>query len=149
MLFTIRDTFEDADLPILYEIEKECFSKEFRWAEPVFKRTMFAARKLKHVWVAYIGTKIVGFLLAGEEAGKANIETVNIPKVHRRKGIASKLIHACERDMKRRGFKEIKLEVWTENPAQMLYFTLGYRVYGFRRNYYKPRNHAISMIKKL
>lgn len=149
MLFTIRDTFEDADLPILYEIERECFSKEFRWTEPVFKRAMLAARKQKHVWVAYIGTKIVGFLLAGEENSKANIETVNIPKVQRRKGIASKLIAACERDMSRRGFKDIKLEVWTENPAQMLYFTLGYRVNGFKRNYYRLHAHAISMAKKL
>lgn len=149
MLFTIRDTFEDADLPVLYEIEKECFSKEFRWAEPVFKKTMLAARRQKHVWIAFIGTKIVGYLLAGEDNGKAHIETVNVARVHRGKGIATKLIHACERDMKRRGFKDVRLEVWTENPAQILYFQLGYRVNGFKRNYYRLHAHAVSMAKKL
>lgn len=149
MLFTIRNTFEDSELPALLDIERECFTKEFQWAEPVFKRAMVAARKNKYVWVAYIGNKIGGFLLAGEENRKANIETVNIPKIHRRKGIASKLISVCEQDIKKRGFKEIKLEVWTENPAQILYFQLGYRVSGFKRNYYKLRAHAISMTKKL
>lgn len=148
-MFTIRNTFEDSELPVLYEIEKECFTKEFRWAEPIFKRTMLAARKQGHVWIAYISGRIAGFLLAGQEAGRANIETVNIPKVHRRKGIASKLIAACEKDMKKRGFKEIKLEVWTENPAQVLYFQLEYRVSGFKRNYYRLRSHAITMSKKL
>lgn len=149
MLFTIRNTFKDSELPALYEIERECFAKEFRWSESVFKRTMLAARKNNYVWVAYIGAKIVGFLLAGEENGKANIETVNIPRAQRRKGIASKLMAACETDMRRRGFKETKLEVWTENPAQILYFQLGYRVCGYKRNYYRLRTHAVSMSKKL
>lgn len=117
--------------------------------EPVFKRAMISARKGKFVWIAYIGTRIAGYLLAGEESGKASIETVNIAKVHRRKGIASKLIDACERDLRTRGYKVIKLEVWTENPAQILYFQLGYRVSGFKRNYYRLRAHAVSMSKKL
>lgn len=148
-MFTIRNTFEDDDLPVLYEIEKECFEKEFRWAEPVFKRALLNARKQNFVWVARISGRIAGFLLAGVENGKASIETANVARVHRRKGVASKLIAACEKDLKRRGFKIIKLEVWTENPAQILYFQLGYRASGFKRNYYRLRAHAISMSKKL
>jgi ribosomal protein S18 acetylase RimI-like enzyme len=148
-MLTIRDSFEDGELPVLYQIETECFSKEFRWAESVFKRAMLSARKSKYIWVAYIGSRVAGYLLAGEESGKASIETVNIARVHRRKGIASKLIAACERDLKARTFKTIKLEVWTENPAQLLYFNLGYRVCGFKRNYYRLHAHAISMSKKL
>jgi ribosomal protein S18 acetylase RimI-like enzyme len=148
-MFTIRNQYDDGELPLLYEIEKECFSKEFRWSEPVFNKTLRAAREKGHVWVAYIDGRLCGFLLAGEEDIKAHIETVNIPRVHRRKGIASKLIDRCERDMKARSFKEIKLEVYTENPAQILYFNLGYRVCGFRRNYYRLHHHAISMSKKL
>jgi ribosomal-protein-alanine N-acetyltransferase len=148
-MFSIRNAFEDEELPVLYEIEKECFAKEFRWAEPIFKRALLSARKTDFVWVAYIGTKIAGFLLAGIENGKASIETVNISRAHRRKGIASKLIAACEHDLKKRDFKMIKLEVWTENPAQLLYFNLGYRVCGFKRNYYRLHAHAVSMFKKL
>jgi ribosomal protein S18 acetylase RimI-like enzyme len=133
----------------LYAIECECFEPEFRWTERVFRKALLDARKKGYVWVATISGRIAGFLLAGKENGKASIETVNIPKVHRRKGVASKLIMACERGMDSRGFKEIKLEVWTENPAFIVYWNLGYRVNGFRRNYYRLHAHAISMSKKL
>ena len=87
-------------------------------------------------------------MLAAEDGGKISIETVNIPNAYRRRGIASKLVAACEKDARKRGFSEIKLDVWTDNPAQLLYFQLGYRVCGFKRNYYRLRTHAISMSKK-
>src|SRR5271157_2520419 len=148
-MLTIRDSFEDGELPVLYQIEVECFTKEFRWMETVFKRALTSARKNGFVWVAYIGGRVAGYLLAGEDGSKASIETVNILRVHRRKGIASKLIAVCEREMKKRGYKEIKLEVHVDNPAQLLYFNLGYRVSGFKRNYYKIKEHAVSMTKKL
>jgi ribosomal protein S18 acetylase RimI-like enzyme len=149
VLFTIRNSFEDADFPALYEIEKECFPPEFRWAEPVFKQEVMAARQRKLVWVAYIGSKIAGFLVAGQEGNKLSMETCNTSRIHRRKGVASKLIAAYEKAAKQRGIKEVKLEVYTENPAQILYFGLGYRVSGFKRNYYGLKRHAVSMSKKL
>jgi ribosomal protein S18 acetylase RimI-like enzyme len=149
MLFTIRNTFGDAEIPPLYAIERECFAAEFRWAEPVFRREMLVAKKQNLVWVAYIGARIAGFLIAAVENGKINIETCNVSRVHRRKGIASRLIAACEKAVKARGFKDMKLEVFTENPAQVLYFSLGYRVCGFKRNYYGLKKHAVSMAKKL
>ena len=148
MLFTIRNTFEDGELPALYEIERECFDPEFRWAEPVFKREMEAARKKRLAWVAYIGTRIAGFLIAGKVAGGINVETCNVARAHRRKGVASRLMSECEKAAKQRGYGEMRLEVHTENPAQILYFQLGYRVCGFKRNYYGLKEHAISMSKK-
>lgn len=148
MLLSIRNTFEDRELPALYEIERDCFTKEFRWAEPVFKKEMVEAREKHLVWVATIGTRIAGFLIAGEVTGGGiNIETCNVSHVHRRKGIASKLILECEKAVKQRGCGEMRLEVHTENPAQVLYFQLGYRVCGFKRNYYGSKKHAISMLK--
>lgn len=148
-MLTIRNQYDDSELPLLYEIERECFTKEFRWTERVFTKALEYARTRGNVWTAYTSGKLCGFLLAGEENKKAHIETVNIPLAHRRKGIASRLIAACEKDMKKRGFSEIRLEVYTENPAQLLYWQLGYRVSGFRRNYYRLGHHAVSMTKKL
>ena len=149
MLFTIRNSFEEADLSALYEIEKECFSPEFRWAEPVFRQEIMTAHQRGLVWVAYIGSKIAGFLVAEPQGSKLSMETCNVARVHRRKGVASRLIAAYEKAAKQRGIKEVKLEVYTENPAQVLYFGLGYRVNGFKRNYYGLRRNAISMSKKL
>ena len=45
--------------------------------------------------------------------------------------------------------KKLKLEVHTENPAQLLYFNLGYRVTGFRPRYYANGANAITMTKVL
>ena len=149
MMFSIRIGFEDGELAALYEIEKDCFTKKFRWAENAFNAALLGARKRRFVWVARDGDQIAGFLLAGAKGGKASIETVNVPRAHRRKGVASKLIAACEKSFRRRGFQAISLEVWTENPAQILYFNLGYRACGFSRDYYKPNANAVSMSKKL
>jgi len=155
-VFAIRTTFEDDELPALYEIEKECFTEEFRWSERVMKRALLSARDAdpqknprNYVWIATISGRLAGYLLAGTEDGEVTIETVNIPKRARRKGVASRLIAACEKDMAKRGFKEITLEVSTDNPAQVLYFNLGYRVIGFLRHYYKHGFHALTMSKKL
>jgi len=149
VLFTIRNNFKDDELAALYAIECDCFSKEFRWVEPVFKKEMLAARGKNLVWVACIGPRIAGFLIAGEVAGDITVETCNVAPVHRRKGIASRLMLACEGAAKRREYGRMRLEVFTENPAQILYFQLGYRVCGFKRNYYGLKKHAVSMVKAL
>jgi [ribosomal protein S18]-alanine N-acetyltransferase len=149
MLFTIRNSFEDSELALIYEIESECFGKEFRWTEPVFKREMLAARKKHLVWVACIGSRIAGYLIAEELSSSLSVDTCAVSRVHRRKGIASRLMAACEGAAKRQGHDQIRLEVFTDNPAQILYFQIGYRVCGFKRNYYGLKKHAVSMVKAL
>lgn len=149
MLFTIRNGFDHEELPALYEIEKDCFEKDFRYPESVFRSEMNAAWKKKLVWVAYIGNRIAGFLIAANLGGKINIETCNVSRLYRRKGVGSRLITACERTVKQQGYNHTTLEVYTENPAQILYFGLGYRVCGFKRNFYAMRKHGISMMKEL
>jgi ribosomal protein S18 acetylase RimI-like enzyme len=149
VLFTIRNDFKDDELAVLYEIECECFGKEFRWAESAFKQEMVAARKKHLVWVACIGTRIAGYLIAEEIGGSIAVDTCAVSRIHRRKGIATRLMSACECAAKRQGFQQMRLEVFTENPAQVLYFQLGYRVCGFKRNYYGLKKHAVSMTKNL
>jgi ribosomal-protein-alanine N-acetyltransferase len=149
LLFTIRNAFEDGELAALYEIECESFAPGFRWTEPAFEREMAAARKKHLVWLACIGPRIAGYLIAEEISGSIAVDTCAVSRVHRRKGIASRLMAACEGAAKRRGYKGMRLEVYTENPAQILYFRIGYRVSGFKRNYYGTGKHAVSMSKKL
>ena len=149
MLFTIRNDFKDGELTALYEIECECFGEEFRWRQPAFKQAMVAARKKHLVWLACIGDRIAGYLIAEDISGDIAVDTCAVSRVHRRKGIATRLMAACESAAKRRGYKQMRLEVFTENPAQILYFQIGYRVCGFKRNYYSLRKHAVSMVKVL
>lgn len=148
-MLSIRTSYAPDEVPALYAIECECFGKEFRWTEKAFRSTLAAAKAKRNIWIADMGGKPAGFLLAGDEAGRAHIETVNVTELHRRKGIATKLIAACEKGFHRRGYGEIKLEVHTDNPAYIIYFNLGYRVTGFKHNYYRLGAHAITMTKAL
>ena len=144
-----RNSLDAEELPALYEIEKECFVEPFLWSRTTFdKSLLFAARK-KNVWIAEENGRIMGFLLAGKEFGKGYIDTVDVAGKARGRGVATKLIGMYEAAAKKRGLTEIKLEVNTDNPAQVLYFKLGYRVIGFRRHYYKLHCHALTMGKKL
>lgn len=149
MPVTIRNSFGVGELPALYEIEQECFAKGFRWTRAYFDKKFISASKENNVWVAEEDGQIMGYLLAGEWRGKGYIETVNVPKRARRKGVASLLINMYENEAKKRGRTEIELEVHTDNPAQVLYFNLGYRVIRLRRHYYEPDYHALTMRKKL
>lgn len=158
----IRTLFKQEELPLLYEIEKECFSSSFRW-----NKTEFAAQLSKHnVWIiedefpdeTFIDvhgvsrggkTNIVGFLVAKIFRGVAYILTVEVPEKYRGRGYGAALVAACEKDYKRRGFKFIRLEVFTDNPAQVMYFKLGYRVNGFKQDFYEKGKSAIAMAKTL
>jgi len=133
---TFRNSLDAEELPALYEIEKGCFEAPFLWSQTTFNNSLLKAAKKNNVWVA-------------EEFGKGYIDTVDVSPKARGKGIATKLIGMYEAAAKKRGLAEIKLEVSIENPAQVLYFKLGYRVTAFRRHYYKLHYHALTMAKKL
>jgi ribosomal protein S18 acetylase RimI-like enzyme len=144
-----RNSLDAAELPALYEIEKGCFQAPFLWSQTTFNTCLLTAAKKNNVWVAEENGKILGFLLADKEFGKGYIDTVDVSPKARGRGIATKLIGLYEAAAKKRGLAEIKLEVSVSNPAQVLYFKLGYRVTAFRRNYYKLHYHALTMAKKL
>jgi len=146
---TFRNSLDAEELPALYEIEKGCFEAPFLWSQTTFNNSLLKAAKKNNVWVAEENGKILGFLLADKEFGKGYIDTVDVSPKARGKGIATKLIGMYEAAAKKRGLAEIKLEVSIENPAQVLYFKLGYRVTAFRRHYYKLHYHALTMAKKL
>ena len=42
-MLTVRTGAEPGELPALYQIEIECFSKPFRWSEKAFRRAVEAA----------------------------------------------------------------------------------------------------------
>jgi ribosomal-protein-alanine acetyltransferase len=147
---TIRNTFETGEIPSLYEIEKECFTEEFRWTEQGFREEVMIAHAKNNIWIVEQDGRIVGFLLTNENKNRGHIATVNISKEYRRRGLAFKLITSCEGELKKRGFKEIMLEVSVENaPAIILYLAMGYKITGWKRHYYRMYSHALEMSKKL
>lgn len=101
------------------------------------------------MWIAEESNRIVGFLIGEVEDGRGHVATVDVDPKYRGKGIGATLMNAAEEEYKKRGLNEMRLEVHVDNPAQVLYFKLGYRVIGVRQHYYSNGSNAITMAKKM
>lgn len=129
----------------LYAIEMECFALQTRWKRDDFLRAMFESE----TWTAEEGGQIAGFLVAHTVHGSGYISAVDVAKKHRGKGIAAKLFKSAESHFRKCGCRKMRLHVEANNPAQRLYFSLGYRVVKFNRGYYGKGRDALSMAKNL
>ncbi|WP_033373199.1 ribosomal protein S18-alanine N-acetyltransferase [Glaciibacter superstes] len=83
--------------------------------------------------VAYAG------LLAPAGAVEGDIQTIAVAPSARRSGLGRTLIQSLITEARKRGAREVFLEVRADNPeAQRLYARLGFEDVGVRRGYYQP-----------
>ena len=116
----------------------------FQWQ----RRDLAIALIDSDIWIAEDGG-IIGYILTESKAVTFHIISLAVDPEHQRKGVATQLIHEVESYYKESKCKKVKLEVHTDNPAQVLYFKLGYRVTGFKKKYYSDGSSAIAMCKEL
>ena len=95
-------------------------------------------------------TRVIGYmglLMVPEESDVLNIA---VREDARRRGIATKLMNAVEKEAKKRGVTVFHLEVRESNAAALaLYERLGFEKDGFRKNYYTgPVESAVTMTKR-
>jgi len=101
-------------------------------------------------WVAEENGTVIGFIIGKLKNQLPYINNVAVDKAHRSKGIATKLIKQFESAyelVQKPENKFLWLQVETNNPAQKLYFDLGYRVHWVDENYYGQGKHALCMYK--
>jgi N6-L-threonylcarbamoyladenine synthase/ribosomal-protein-alanine N-acetyltransferase len=80
-------------------------------------------------------------LLAPKGASQGDIQTIGVAESARGQGLGRTLMHALITEARKRGAREIFLEVRADNPtAQRLYLRLGFEELGVRRGYYQPDN---------
>jgi len=158
-MIVVRNSFRAEELPRLYEIETESFPEVMRWEQEEFNNALLHS----DVWVAdyreenwdglkediHTTEEITGFLVSRVKQRMGYVMSVEIALEHRRKGIGAKLMCAAEEHYKNLGLKKIFLEVAVDNPAQTLYFKLGYRVTGFRPKYYQDGTSCLVMTKSI
>jgi len=146
-------TLEDASirhLDKLYEIEKECFTKEaFTKQQIAYLLTDYNSIGI----IAKINNEIVGFIIGRIEIRRkapiGHILTIDIAPAHRRKGIAQRLFEETEKIFEEKGVKECRLEVREDNVAALnLYHKLGYMKVGKLEKYY-GNAHGIYLTKAL
>jgi ribosomal-protein-alanine N-acetyltransferase len=78
-------------------------------------------------------------LLAPQGASQADIQTIAVASTARRRGLGRVLVQTLLAEARRRGAREVFLEVRADNPgAQRLYESLGFEQIAVRPRYYQP-----------
>ncbi|MGN7797966.1 ribosomal protein S18-alanine N-acetyltransferase [Leifsonia sp. 22587] len=129
------------DVPAIMELERSVFVTD-AWSE----RSMLSEVTGEHGYylVAFepgAPDRIDGYagLLAPRGAGEGDIQTIAVAPHARRRGLGRTLMLALIGEARRRGAREVFLEVRADNPgAQTLYRTLGFEEIGVRPRYYQP-----------
>ena len=139
----IRD-YKESDFHSVISVSRQAFEHP----DPI----EYTQRSIEdgHVWVATEDNEVVGFLISKFKHSTPYVNNVAVLSEYRHKGIAKKLFEKFEEFYGFQQKSEVKifwLQVRTNNPAQKLYFDLGYRVTGFDEHYYGQNEHALCMYK--
>lgn len=135
---------------VLMRYEKEMFGSE-AWTRAGYRAELADKRHRAYVAAEDDRGELLGWagiLIAGDQA---EILTVGVVPVARRRGIATKLLDVLVQRAREHGARELFLEVRVDNdPAQRLYEREGFAVLGRRRGYYaNGRVDAVVMRREL
>lgn len=139
----IRD-YEPKDFERIVEINNASYT------DPAPKKFLLDSIEKGHAWVAVEDEGVIGFLIGYVKNGTPYINNVSVDPEYRNKGIAKELFIKFEERFGANQQPEKKLfwlQVDSSNPAQKLYFDLGYRVGWVDQNYYGWAKHALCMYK--
>lgn len=145
---------DPADAPALAEIERRSYSHP--WSQSAFEQAVVDSRVRVLVLRAPHQPSdrlrgILAYCVLQVVADEAQIHNLAVRESARRRGLARRLLGLCLELARRRGAREVYLEVRASNaPAIALYTAWGLRVSGTRRDYYEsPREDALVMRRSL
>jgi ribosomal-protein-alanine N-acetyltransferase len=132
-IVTVR-VFEKSDLPGILRMERECFDKD-AWPREIFLE--YAAAVPDLFLIASVDGRIAGYGIACLTRHGAEIASLAARPVYRRRGVATALLRAMFRKVRRRSVKVVWLTVRRENAeAIRLYCRLGFVRTGTVPSYY-------------
>lgn len=139
----------EADLPAVMEIERVTFPLD-AWSEGMMRGELAEMPRTRHYVVALIDDEIIAYAGIAAAADQADVQTIAVLEKHQRNGIGSAMLTELLAEARRRGAREIFLEVRADNPrAQSVYRRFGFEEIGTRRRYYDDGTDAIMMRKRL
>ncbi len=136
-----------ADVGAMALAERRCFSDP--WSAEAL-----AALFEQDTLVALIGERdgvLTGYLLARAILDEAEVLNIAVLPEERRRGLGAELLDGAIAILEGRAIGLIFLEVRESNQvAQTLYLSRGFRVVGLRAHYYeRPREHALILQREL
>ncbi|MEW9546779.1 ribosomal protein S18-alanine N-acetyltransferase [Nonomuraea sp. NPDC050783] len=137
------------DLPAVMAIERATFPLD-AWSEGMMRGELADMPRSRHYVVALVEDEIVAYAGLAAAADQADVQTIAVMEKHQGRGIGGALLTELLAEARRRGAREIFLEVRADNPrAQAVYRRFEFEEIGTRRRYYDDGTDAIMMRRKL
>ncbi len=139
-----KATTQDAEK--IFELEKKLFM-DFYSLQTI---TSDIANKNNIYFVYELAGDLIGYALVSYIFEEGNLAKIAVDPAFQRRGIASELYMACEKECKKKGVSKLYLEVSEKNePAISLYKKLGFTKEWVRSKYYSDLSDAIILEKKI
>lgn len=138
----------EAHLAEVLRIERECFPAP--WTESMFRQEV-EETWLSRSFVALLDQHVVGYIIAWFLRGEVHVLNVAVSVSHQRQGIGRRLMNHVIALGEESEHHMVTLEVRASNdPAKLLYVTMGFAPVGIRRRYYRDNDEdAIVMVRRL
>lgn len=133
------------DIPRVHMLELLCFS--LPWEMEAYYGEV--ENPSAYYLAAHADERIIGFGGMWAIADQAHVVTLAVHADYRRHGLGRRLLIGLLEEARRRGVKEVTLEVRAGNaPAQSLYLSMGFHTVATRRKYY-PDNGEDALVMEL
>lgn len=138
--------FKIKDAPALWKLYRNEFPNPC--PSPNFNESLFGGKCWVYETVGRFDESIIkGFVITVIEDGEPWLWCICTQKDSRNRGIGTSLLRRLEEDYRGR-YRKINLFVDVENPAQKLYFDVGYKVKKVEKGLY-PNGDGLWMVKNL
>lgn len=127
------------DLAAVARLEQALFGEE-AWTVDMLTAELAAGGTGRYYLVAEEAGAVAGYAgLLAPGGGQADVLTIGVSEDRWGRGIGTALMSGLLAEARRRGCREVFLEVRVDNQrAQRLYQQLGFAQVGLRRGYYQP-----------
>lgn len=138
--------YEPRDFPALFRLDQACFPPGISYSKTTLKYFLTLAGA--DCIVATNDRSTVGFILTEENPPLAHVITLDVAESQRRRGVGSALLTESEKNLARRGVRQILLETAVNNEAAIAFWQRhGFRVAATLKRYYLGRLDAYELRK--
>lgn len=147
----INRNYKRSDEPRLAELNDLCFDEKQRCGHELLKQHIGAS----DVWLAWTllaNPTIIGYALVEPGYDSAYLAQIAVHPDFQRRGVAGNLLRDICGHLKFKSqikYRNIRLHVAADNPAQRLYYDQGFRVFEIAYAFYKDNSNALYMKKEL
>jgi ribosomal-protein-alanine N-acetyltransferase len=134
-----------SDLPAVREVDAAAFGAE-AWSATAWQREWEGVPAMRHLTVAVVDGRVVGFGVLATVADVADLHRVAVAPGCRRRGLGIALVESLIAEARRRGCVRMLLEVEDSNEAAVaLYARLGFVEIARRDAYYGAGRPALVL----